>query len=316
MAPKAFISHASEDKARFVNAFATRLRELGVEAWLDKWEMAPGDSLVDRIFEEGIKSADAFIVVLSETSVNKPWVREELNAGFVKRIDGKCKLIPVLIDDCDVPECLKSTFWERIDSLSNIEPHVIRIANAIHGLSDKPPIGPPPRHVSTAIDIFPQMMPQDHQLLVTACEKSLSIGWSSVGIDDLRPQLAEQGMVDEEILESLKVLENLHHITVEWAMGGGARYFDISKRTFEAYLKATNADYPLIVDEVCLKMLNEKKFSNESIQAASGHPKRIVDHVMRMLASQGLIQTNDALGGGIRVRELSVELKRHFRHRQ
>jgi histidyl-tRNA synthetase len=70
--PKVFISHASEDKERFVLDFATKLRNTGIDAWLDKWEMLPGDSLVDKIFEEGIKNASAFIVVLSSNSVNKP----------------------------------------------------------------------------------------------------------------------------------------------------------------------------------------------------------------------------------------------------
>ena len=37
MNPKVFVSHASEDKDRFVNTFATKLRENGVDAWLDKW---------------------------------------------------------------------------------------------------------------------------------------------------------------------------------------------------------------------------------------------------------------------------------------
>src|SRR5262245_4218713 len=86
-APRVFISHASEDKARFVAGFAARLRENGVDAWLDQWEMKPGDSLVDRIFEEGLKSAQAVIIVLSAVSVTKPWVREELNNSVVSRIN-------------------------------------------------------------------------------------------------------------------------------------------------------------------------------------------------------------------------------------
>src|SRR5450755_2068887 len=101
--PRVFVSHASEDKERFVNRFAARLRENGVDAWLDKWEMLPGDSLVDKIFEEGLKDAQAVIVVLSRISVGKPWVREELNAAFVKRVNTGSKLIPVVIDDCEVP---------------------------------------------------------------------------------------------------------------------------------------------------------------------------------------------------------------------
>ena len=47
--------HASEDKERFVLEFASKLRQNGVDAWVDKWEMKLGDSLVHKIFEEGTK---------------------------------------------------------------------------------------------------------------------------------------------------------------------------------------------------------------------------------------------------------------------
>jgi hypothetical protein len=48
------------------NAFGQR----GVNAWLDVWEILPGDSLVDKIFNEGLKPADAVIVVLSNASIS------------------------------------------------------------------------------------------------------------------------------------------------------------------------------------------------------------------------------------------------------
>ena len=113
--PKVFISHASEDKSSFLVDFARRLRENGVDAWLDQWEMKPGDSLVDKIFEEGLRDARAVIIVLSKSSVQKPWVREELNASVVNRIIRRTRLIPVFIDDCEVPESLQSTAWQRVD---------------------------------------------------------------------------------------------------------------------------------------------------------------------------------------------------------
>ena len=73
--PTVFICHASEDKERFVLGFAKKLRSKGVNAWVDKWEILPGDSLPDKIFEEGIPNSEAMIVIVSEYSVNKPWVR-------------------------------------------------------------------------------------------------------------------------------------------------------------------------------------------------------------------------------------------------
>src|SRR5215208_5858591 len=119
MNPKVFISHAREDKERFVLAFARRLRSQGIDAWVDQWEILPGDSLVDKLFEEGLRNADAVIIVLSQHSVHKPWVREELNVALVNRINRQIKLIPVLIDKVLVPEALQSTIWEDIRDLGN-----------------------------------------------------------------------------------------------------------------------------------------------------------------------------------------------------
>ena len=151
MSPKVFISHAGEDKDRFVTEFATKLRDHGIDAWLDKWEMLPGDSLIDKIFEEGLKKADAIIIVLSENSVKKPWVHEELNASMIKRISKGTKIIPVIIDDCEIPESFKSTLWERIADLSYYEKNLDRIVAAIFGQREKPPIGKTP--IYTDFDI-------------------------------------------------------------------------------------------------------------------------------------------------------------------
>jgi hypothetical protein len=46
--PKVFISHAGEDRDRFVEGFTTKLREQGVDAWFSGWEILPGDSLVEK----------------------------------------------------------------------------------------------------------------------------------------------------------------------------------------------------------------------------------------------------------------------------
>jgi hypothetical protein len=140
-APKVFVSHASEDKARFVVDFARRLRENGVNAWLDQREMKPGDSLVDKIFEEGLKEARAVVIVLSATSVQKPWVREELNASVVNRVTRGTKLIPVIIDDCDVPEALRSTVWQKVDDLNDYSASLQRILSVIFDVTDKPALG-------------------------------------------------------------------------------------------------------------------------------------------------------------------------------
>ncbi len=140
---KVFVSHAGEDKERFVLDFAKRLRDQGIDAWIDAWEMLPGDILVDKIFNELIMNASSMIFVISKKSINKQWVREELNAGFLRRLRGSCKLIPVVIDECEIPEALLSTVWQRIPDLDNYSEEFQRILDSIYGRTQKPPLGPP-----------------------------------------------------------------------------------------------------------------------------------------------------------------------------
>jgi len=138
--PKVFISHSTADKERFVLEFATRLRKSGVNAWVDCWEMNPGDSLVDKIWNEGLKNSEAVIVVLSNFSIQSRWVHEELNTAFVKKVNGQIRLIPVRLDECEMPECLISTLWKDIPDTANYDRQFGEIVNAVFGQTVKPPL--------------------------------------------------------------------------------------------------------------------------------------------------------------------------------
>jgi hypothetical protein len=179
VSPSVFIIHASEDKERFVLDFAAKLRSKGgLDAWVDIWEINPGDSLVDKIFEEGIKNAQVVVVVLSKYSVDKRWVREELNASVVKKINENIKLIPIVIDidDCQVPECLKSTVWEKIADIENYDSELERIVRSIYGQYEKPPIGKPPAYFQTIVDTIPNLTKIDSLVLKLSCEKAIENG--------------------------------------------------------------------------------------------------------------------------------------------
>jgi len=177
--PKVFISHASEDKARFVLGFAERLYSKGIEAWVDRWEMLPGDSIIDRIFEEGIAQAQAMIVVVSEYSVNKPWVREELNAGMVRKINGASKLIPVVIgsvDESQMPESLKATVWERVEDLDDYESEFETIVRSIYAHREKPELGDAPAYTQMTINVVPGLTDVDSLVLKVCCEAQFEQG--------------------------------------------------------------------------------------------------------------------------------------------
>ncbi|MGH6746798.1 toll/interleukin-1 receptor domain-containing protein [Novosphingobium sp.] len=57
-----FCSHRVVDKPR-VELFARRLREDGIDAWLDKWEIRPGDDVV-KAMEAGLDECEVGLVFL------------------------------------------------------------------------------------------------------------------------------------------------------------------------------------------------------------------------------------------------------------
>ena len=236
--PKVFVIHASEDKDRFVLDFGRKLRLKGIEAWVDKWEMQPGDSLVDKIFEEGIANAQAVIVVLSKYSVGKPWVREELNTSVVKRINEGIKLIPVIIDDCQVPECLKSTVWVKIKDLGNYDPELDRIVASIYGQYDRPPIGGPPSYIRTIVDTISDLTKLDSLVLKLSCEKAIEIGHhTSVDLNAILSKAMPLAITEEELSEAFEVLHNKAYIEASYTLRRRLVAFKITVYGFEEYAK-------------------------------------------------------------------------------
>ncbi len=98
-----FISYSGADWTQFVEPLAAKLRSNGIDAVTADWDILSGESLVQRILVEEIPRAKAIVIVLSETSVTKPWVIEELDHATVRRIVDRIKIIPFKIDDCPVP---------------------------------------------------------------------------------------------------------------------------------------------------------------------------------------------------------------------
>ena len=70
--------------------------------WFDEWEIAIGDSIPQKI-SEALKHVSHVVVILSKSSVDKPWVEKELYAAMRQLRDGSVSILPVVIDDCVIP---------------------------------------------------------------------------------------------------------------------------------------------------------------------------------------------------------------------
>lgn len=89
-----FISHAREDKSRFVDPLANRLQKLAVRVWYDKFVLAPGDRLSEKI-AEGLAKSRCGLLVLSPSFLSKPWPSYELSGLINRFVEEKTRLIPI-----------------------------------------------------------------------------------------------------------------------------------------------------------------------------------------------------------------------------
>lgn len=101
---KVFISYCKADR-KDVEKIAQKLKNAGIYAWYDRWEIRVGDSIIQKI-NDGIGSAEYLIVVLSKASVKSTWVREELSAAIALLESKGSFILPVLLEDCDIPPLL------------------------------------------------------------------------------------------------------------------------------------------------------------------------------------------------------------------
>ena len=70
--PKAFVSysHDSQEHKKWVLDFATRLRNSGVDAILDQWELQPGDDL-PHFMEKYLRTSDRVLMICTDQYVEK-----------------------------------------------------------------------------------------------------------------------------------------------------------------------------------------------------------------------------------------------------
>jgi hypothetical protein len=297
MAPRVFVSHASEDKQRFVVRFAQRLRENGVDAWLDQWEMKPGDSLVDRIFEQGLKPAEAVVIVISAVSVTKPWVRQELNTSVVARISRGLKIIPIVIDKCEIPECLQSTLWQRIDDVGNYDAEFQRILDALFDRSSKPPLGEPPERLSDVEPKLPSLTASDQQVLRSVYDECMQSG------------VAFFPEASDDVRESVEILRKQGYLNVD-QFGMGELQITLTTEGFQKYAEACVPAYDETLARLGALIVNESVLENAELAKRLEQPRQYVNGLLDVLQSAGHIVLSKYGSGVWEVAHFSPTLKR------
>jgi len=107
---KVFISHSLKDKY-FVSKLRSELLNSGIEVFQFETNIRVGDKILSTI-KEAIRSSDFIIVVLSKESVKSNWVNFEISTVLLnEKSKEETLLIPVLIEDTEIPYSLTDRFY-------------------------------------------------------------------------------------------------------------------------------------------------------------------------------------------------------------
>lgn len=143
-----YLAHASEDHGSIARPLAEFLMSRGIDVWLDAWEIKSGDSL-KRKMEEGLGNCTHFVVLLSENSLGKAWVEREIDAGFMKAVEGRARFVGLRVNTRveQLSVFLQTLHCPAFDPSDPADAE--KLVGDILEVSRRPPLGEQPRYVKT-----------------------------------------------------------------------------------------------------------------------------------------------------------------------
>lgn len=103
---KVFLSYARKD-LKIAKLIMSKLISEDIKIWLDVNELKPGESIFQEISEK-ISASDYIVILISSESIKSLSQKAEIKLIFKNLKSRNITVIPVLIDDCQIPEELKS----------------------------------------------------------------------------------------------------------------------------------------------------------------------------------------------------------------
>ena len=182
-----------------------------------------GRSVPEIVFAEkidaGLGDCTHFVVLLTPNSLPKPWVNAEMDAGFVRKVAGECRFIPLRqgLTPGKLPPLLQGLHSPSID---NYTQDLDSLINFIYGVTTKPPLGAAPRLVREASESKTGLSPAAEMIA------RLMIELSEHG-DAMDPQLEPAqlrdatGLPDDDIVDAVHELQGRGFVRQHVTLGSG-----------------------------------------------------------------------------------------------
>jgi tetratricopeptide (TPR) repeat protein len=109
---KVFLCHARSDQSG-VHKLYTRLVKDGVDVWLDKEKLLPGQDWESEI-RKAVREADVVVVCLSKQFNQAGFRQKEVRLALdtaMEKPEGEIFIIPARLEECDTLESLRKLHW-------------------------------------------------------------------------------------------------------------------------------------------------------------------------------------------------------------
>jgi cold shock CspA family protein len=135
-----FLCHSKQDKPS-VELIAGYLTRKGIQPWLDKWNLIPGDPWQEGI-EEALDSCASCAVFIGPSGIG-PWQNEEMRVALDRRVQSRVpgfRVIPVLLpgaknDNGQVPSFLARATWVEFGRTLDDDTDLHRLISGIKGVA-------------------------------------------------------------------------------------------------------------------------------------------------------------------------------------
>jgi hypothetical protein len=292
---RAFISYADEDK-ELAHRIASDLHAAGIDTFFAEWEIMGGDSLRQKI-DDGIESSSHFLVLLTAASIRKPWVNAELDAAFVKRIEGYARLIPIRyeLSVVQLPPLLRGM---HSPELVNYDEDIKSIIGEIRGLTRKPPVRSMPERTAAAWGQNLALSPLASTLAELFARRSVDgrAGDPRFTVDDM---LDATDASENDLVDAISELEDLGWVEPQRLMFAGPRgYHDVfpTGHLFEhvdSHVMGWNP--PTDAQRVAAEILNSEEQGLQAYELASrlDWGARRINPALSFLISRDLVLSSD-----------------------
>jgi DNA-binding winged helix-turn-helix (wHTH) protein len=113
---RVFLCHSSKDKPIVRNLYS-RLRNDGIDPWLDEENLLPGQDW-QQVIPKAVRTNDVVVICLSNEAITKSgYVQKEIKYALDvadEQPEGTIFLIPLKLERCDMPERLSRWQWVNL----------------------------------------------------------------------------------------------------------------------------------------------------------------------------------------------------------